>query len=171
RAEGEVLVRAPRLAETDLHGRTDDLAEVLGAVEGVDVQSVADLARHLGHVRVDGRDVDGDARVLDGPRVEEGRHEVEAVGLPAKIEPRARLPALPDRAERQHHFAQAWARRLPRDREAPQVVRLDLGAQAEDEAAARDLLEIPGRVGEDHRATGKGDGDGRAQLDAPGVGG
>ncbi len=148
----------------------EHVAEVLRAVEGVDMEPVADLAGHLGHVRIDGRYVDGDARVLDGARVEEGRHEVEAVGLASEVERRAVLPACPDRAERQHHLAQPRPRRLPLEREAPLVVRLDLGAEAEHESAARGLLEVPGRVGEDHRASREGDGDGRAQLHAGGIG-
>src|SRR3990170_8790610 len=113
----------------------DELPEVLRTVEGVDVKAVADFAGDPADVLVDAGDIDRDLRVLDGPGIEEGGHQVEAVELPPEVELGPVLPAVPDRAERQDHLADPRPRRLPLHGEAPLVVALDLGAEPQDEAA------------------------------------
>jgi hypothetical protein len=64
-------------------------ADVLGGVEGVDVEAVAELAGQGRKSGVDAGYVDRNLRVLYGSRVEERRHErvpvepaLEAQGLP-----------------------------------------------------------------------------------------
>ena len=57
----------------------------------------------------------------------------------------------------------------PLHREALGDVRLDLAAEAEDEAPLREGLQVPRRVGERHRRPGEGDGDRRAEFEMFGV--
>ena len=71
-AEAEVQPRAARRVEPLRHRRVEDFTQVLGGVEGVDVQAVRDLAREPGHVGIHPRQVDGDLRVLDGTRSKKG---------------------------------------------------------------------------------------------------
>jgi hypothetical protein len=149
----------------------DDLAQVFRRVEGVHVEAVADFAGHARHPRIHRGHVDRNVRMLYGSRIEEGRHEVEAVGLAAEVEWDAVLPRFPDGAEGLDHLAEPRPRRLPREREAPLVVRLHLRTQPQHEAATRDLLQIPRGVRHDDRAAREGYRDSRAQLDARGVGG
>jgi hypothetical protein len=47
----------------------------------------------------------------------------------------------------------------------------DLGAQAHPEAPPGEALQVPGHLGYDHGAMGKGDCDAGAQVDALGIGG
>ena len=68
--------------------------------------------------------------------VEERRHQRVLVELAAEVELRARVPAVPDRADREDHLAHPRRGVAPRHREALLDVRLDLRAEPEDEAAA-----------------------------------
>ena len=168
-ADGEVARRAPGRPPALGHGGVNDLAEILRAVKGMDVDAVAELAGQTAHVRVDGREIDGNPRVLDRPRVEEGGHQVEAIRGAPEVERRAVLPALPDGPQGEHDLAQSRSRWLPADGETPLVVRLDLGAEAEGEPTPGGLLEVPGRVGQHHGAARERNGDGGAELQALGV--
>src|SRR5437867_3756269 len=161
----EVGARAPGLGHALLDRRPHDLAQVLRAVERVHVQAVADLAGDPAHGRIDAGDVHGHARMLDGPGVEERRHEIEAEEPTLEAQLGPVLPGLPDRPHGQDDLAHLRRRRLELHREAPLVVALDLRAQPEDESPARRLREIPRDVGADHRAARKRDGDRRAELD------
>src|SRR5919197_5121705 len=93
---GEALALPARRAEPLVDGGLDILAQILRAVERVDVQAVAYLARDPAHVPVHARDVHGNLGVRDGPRVEERRHQVEAVEPALDVEPGPVLPAVPD---------------------------------------------------------------------------
>jgi hypothetical protein len=166
----EVFARAGGGAQAFVHRRMNVLAQVLRAVEGVHVQAVADFTGHTAHVGVDAGDVDGDVRVGDRPRAEERGHEVETVELPLEVEPRAVLPAIPDRAQGLHDLAELRARRFELHREAPLVVALHLRAEAEDEATDRRGLQVPGDVRGDHRAPWKRDRDRGAEPQARGRG-
>jgi len=64
-------------------------------VKRMDGDTFAELAGQPAHLRIDRRDVNRDLRVLDGAQVEEGRHQIVAVGRTAEVERRALLPALP----------------------------------------------------------------------------
>ena len=147
-----------------------DLAEILGAVERMHVHAVAELSRHPAHVGVHRRDHDGNLRMLDRPGIEEGRHDVEGVELALEVELGAVLPAVPDGADGPHRLGHLGPRRLELDGESPLVVRLDLAAQPEEEAAARGLLQIPRDHGRDHGAPREHGGDIGAELDPGGDG-
>src|SRR5712691_11892211 len=137
---GEVLALAARGPEPVVDGGLDVLAKVLRAVERVDVQAVAHLARDPAHVLVHARDVHGDLRVLDRSGVEERRHQVEAVELPLEVELGPVLPGIPNGPERLDDLAHLRPGRLELHREAPLVVALHLRAEAEDEPAPGGLL-------------------------------
>ncbi len=106
-----------------------------------------------------------------GPGVEERRHHVEGVEAAVERELGPVLPAVPDGADRLDGLRHLGPGRLELHGEAPLVVRLDLGAQAEGEAPARGLLQVPRDVSGDHRAPRERGRDVRAELDARGHGG
>src|SRR5438093_7631767 len=95
------------------------------------------------HIGVHAGDVYGHVRMLDGARIEERRHEIEAEEPAFEIELRPVLPRAPDRAHGQDDLAHLGGRRLELHREAALVVPLDLRAQAQDEPPARCLREVP----------------------------
>src|SRR5215467_5522976 len=165
---GEVLAGPAGLLEPRLHRGMDDLAEILGAVEGMHVHAVAELARDAAHVGIDRGDHDGDLRMPDWSRVEEWRHDVEGVELPLEVQLGAVLPAVPDGPDGPHRLRHLGPRRLELHGEATLVVRLDLAAEPQDEAAPRGLLEIPRDHGRDHGAPREDGGDVGAELDARG---
>src|SRR5499433_240867 len=165
---GEVLAGPAGLLEPCLHRGMDDLAEILGAIERMHVHAVAELARDAAHVGIDRGDHDGDLRMLDGSRVEERRHDVEGVELPLEVQFGAVLPAVPDGPDGPHRLRHLGPRRLELYGEATLVVRLDLAAEPQDEAAPRGLLEIPRDHGRDHGAPREDGGDVGAELDARG---
>ena len=98
-------------------------------------------------------------------RVEERRHQRVRVEVAAEVELRAVVPAVPDGADGEDHLPHARRRVAPRHREALGDVRLDLAAEAEDEPALRERLQVVADVGQQHRVAGERDGDGRAELD------
>jgi hypothetical protein len=163
--------RAAAAREALGHRGMHALAQVARAMEGVHVQAVAHLARDAAHPRVHPGQVHRDARMVDRPRVEERRHEIESIRTALEAQRGAVLPAIPDRPQGSHDLTHARARRLPRDREAPLIVRLHLRAEAHDEAAARSLLQIPAGVSQDHRAARKRQRDGGAEADPRGCAG
>src|SRR5215469_9669420 len=102
------------------------LPQIFGAVKGMDMQAVADLAGHPAHIGINASDEDGGLRVGYRPRAEEWSHEVEGEELAMESERGAVLPTIPDSADREHHFAQLRSRGFEFDRKAALVVRLHL---------------------------------------------
>ncbi len=80
--------------------------------------------------------------------------------LPLEVERPAVLPAVPESPEGQDVFPHPGARRRPGKPEPPLDVAFDLAAKAQEKPAPRKLLEVPGLVGEDGRAPGKGQAEG-----------
>src|SRR3990172_4087063 len=102
--------------------------------------------------------------VLVGAGVEEGRNECELVVLPLVLRAGARLERLEDRLQAQDVLAQPRPRRRwPRGRVASFVVALHLRAEAQDEPAAGEALQVPGDLRRHHWAPREGDGDARAE--------
>ena len=149
----------------------NDLAGVAEARDRVQTQTIAQLARGARHVAVHRCEVDGNVRVLDRTRVEEGWKECELVVLALEIlRVLSVLEGLPHRAQALDVLAHARARgRAPRRRVAPLVVRLHLRAQTESEASAGKALQIPCDLSRCHRAPRECNRDIRAEGDAPGV--
>src|SRR5262245_51117263 len=166
--DGEVLARAPATREAALE-RGQGLGLEEGArVEGVDEEAVRDLTHHLDHARPDGGQEDRRAAV-GHRRAEHRRHQRVRVELAAELEPRAALPAAPDRAEREHELAHALHGARPRLAVALLDVRADLRAEAEHEASARERLEILREIGSRHRVAREGHRDRGAERDRLGA--
>ena len=127
--------------------------------------AVALLRRDLEHRRADGGEADARRRRVVGLGHEVRRHQGEAVVLALVVELAVALPRRPDRAHRLDVFAHARRRRRPRHREALLVVRPDLRAEPQREAAAGAGGEIPADVGRDHRRAREGDRHAGVQLD------
>ena len=92
------------------------------------------------------------------------RHQREIVVLALEVEFCSGLPAAPDRTQRPHILAQPRRRRDPGHAEPPLVVRLHLAAQTQHEAPVGMPRQIPGVVGNDHRAARKRDRDRGRQV-------
>ena len=107
-------------------------------------EAVADLAGDLGHQLADAGEEDLGVAVRVGPRVEERRHQRVRVEVALEVELRAVVPRRPDRPDGEDHLPHARRRVRPRHREPLGDVRLDLAAEAEDEAALASSLEVPG---------------------------
>ncbi len=167
--DGEIGPRPAGARQPGLDLRQGHFAQVAGGVQGVDVDAVTVGAGQPQHLLVDGGDVDGRRGIVDGAGVEEGGHQHQLEELPGVVERRARLPGVPEGADGFNRLAHLGHRLLPLDAEAQHVVGLHLGAEAEDEAAARIALQVPGGVGQDGRAAREGNGDGRAQRHLPAV--
>ena len=102
--------------------------------------------------RRDRSEVDRRRRPVDRPGVEERRDQVVAVVLTAEAQRVVALERAPDVAQRRDQLAEARRRRLPRNREAPHVVRAHLRPQSEHKASAARPLQIPGGHRGHHRA-------------------
>src|SRR5262249_27385537 len=100
---------------------------------------------------------------------EKRRHQRVRIELAAESEPLAALPGLPDRAQRAHELAHARVGTRPGLAETLLDVRPDLRAEAEDESAARQELEVVGRVRAHHRIAREGDGNCGHELDTLGA--
>ncbi len=122
-------------------------------------EAVGSLTGQTCHVAIDATEQDlwrwGGERL----RCEERLHSGEAVAGRLEVELRAALPARPDGAQGGDIIAHSRYRGLPLDREAALDVALHLRAEAEAEAAAGRRLQVPRRVGDDHRRARKGEGD------------
>jgi hypothetical protein len=132
-------------------------------------QSMAEFAGHLRHVAVDRGRVQRNVRVLDRTRIEKARQQREPVVLALEEHGLLRiLEAREDRSEALQVFAHARAGAAwPRRAVATLVVSLDLAAETQAEASVRQLLQVPGALGGDHRAARKGDGDIGGEPDPP----
>src|SRR5690606_39643442 len=78
---------------------------------------------------------------------------------------------MPDGAQALDDLAQPGNGRGPGHAEASLVVCAYLRAQPQDEAPAGQRSEVPGRVGQRHRAAGKAQSDSRADLQIAAAGG
>ena len=137
-------------------------------VNAVAQEPVAHLAGDLGHQLADAGEEDArhpEAVEVARRRREERRHQRVRVELAAELQRRPGEPRVPDRPDGEDQLAHPRRRVAPRHREALRDVRLDLAAEAEDEAALGERLQVPRQVGERHRVAGEGDGDRRAQLE------
>ncbi len=159
----------PDLLEPPLERRQGRLAQVALGREAVDEQPVGDLAGRLRHQRPDRGDHDRRVPVRIGPRVEERRHDRVGVEVAAEVELAVTRPGGPDRPDRKHELAHPRRRLRPLHRVALGDVRLDLGAEAEDEAAARKGLYVVRLQRDGHRVAREGDGDAGADLDPLGA--
>src|SRR5581483_5767327 len=168
--ERDVRPLAPGLPEPRLDVRAYGLVDVLHRMERMDVEAVGELAREPGDVGVDARDVDRDVRPLDRRRAEERGHEAELVVLAFEAGPDVVLPDVPDVTDQLDHLAESGAGRRPRRRVASLVVPLHLRPEAEDEAAARQHLEVPRDLRVHERAPRERDGDVRADRHVIGRG-
>ena len=88
------------------------------------------------------------------------------VELAPKVQSLAALPAVPDGAHGQHEFAHARCRAGPGRAEAALDVRPDLGSEPEDEAPAREELQVEAQVGERHRIARERDRDRGGEFEA-----
>src|SRR5215472_1319356 len=86
------------------------------------------------------------------------------VEVAAEVEALTSVPGLPYGAECDDELPHAWRRGRPRHAEALFDVRLDLAAQAQDHASAREHLKVVSGVGDRHRRTCEGDRDASEQL-------
>src|SRR4051812_33854672 len=103
-------------------------------MERMDVEAIAGLAGQARQPFVHASDIDRDVRVGDWAGVEEWRHQRVLVELALVAQPSTGLPGRPDRAQRADIIAQPRDRRIPGCAVAPLDMRLDLRAQAKDEA-------------------------------------
>src|SRR5262245_13807716 len=101
----------------------------------MEVQAVAQLAREPEVVRVDGRDVDWDPRVLDRSGREERGGERDRVMLAPKAHRSLRLPGVPEGPQGEDVLAEPRTRGRPLDGEPPLHVALDLRPEPEDQTA------------------------------------
>ena len=133
---------APKLRDTILALRAiwncwqHTLSHVFGRVIGVHVEPIRQFTRQPTQTGIDARNKDRYVRRLDGAGAKEWRHQCELVKLPAKIQRRTILPAVPDCVQRQDHFSQLGCGRFPFHPEPSLDVRLDLCAQTQDESPA-----------------------------------
>ena len=92
-----------------------------------------------------------------------------------EVSRRPRVAALGERrgqlAHRRHHLAHAAHRRVVRPGVPGLVQPPHPGPETQDEAPARQLVQVQGLEGHHHRAAGEGQGDARAELDPLGGGG
>ena len=147
----------------------DHLLGVLGGVEGVEQDAVAQLAGDLEHPGIDGGEVELDSGLRQRAGIEGRRHQVHGVVPGADVELFARLPAAPDEAQGRQVLPHTGGGRRPLHVETPDDVSPDLAAQAESEAAIGEPLQVPRHVGGVHGAAGEGQGDGGPELHPPGV--
>lgn len=120
------------------HGRADELPDVARAVQRMHADAVGNLACELTVVGVERGRVDRyRIHAVDRSWIEERDAQCGLTVLAAKVRRLAGAEVAQDRLHAQHVLAQARAgRRRPGRRIPPFAVRLDLGAEAEDEAAA-----------------------------------
>ena len=127
------------------------------------MEALADLPGQFRQAGVDSGDVDGNGPTPDltpgpspgkggergeGSGIEERRHKRQLVVFAAEIQFRALLPAIPEGTDGGDLLAQFAGHGCgPGHPKAALDVRLDLGAQAKDEASAGLRRQVPGSVG------------------------
>src|SRR5687768_14141634 len=97
-------------------------------------------------------------------RCKKRSHQRELIVLAPKVELLARAPRLPDRAHPFNHLTQAWNRCGPRHTETALIVSFHLRAESEYEASFREGSEVPGSIGQCHRAAGETESDGSSHF-------
>ena len=120
------------------------------------------------HARADHRQTHLGPVEGDGAGIEVRRHQRVGVVFAEELRRLAFLPRVPNRVHHADVLAHSRCWRCPRTTEAAFVVAFHLAAEAEAEATAGKVLQIPGFHRQDHRAARKGDGDGGLQADALG---
>ena len=117
----------------------------------MDDPAVGDLACDRGHGRPEAGERDRRTPVRIRAWAEERRHECVGIERAAELEPLATVPGAPDRPDGLDELAHAGVRFRPGLPEAFLDVRPDLRAESEDEAAARQELEVVRQVRAQHR--------------------
>ena len=127
------------------HRGQDDVGQVRPRVHRMHDQPIGHLAGQAGHAGADAGQVDRDLRVVDRSGVEERRHQRQPIVLAAKRRAGAGLPGLPRGVQDGDVLAHPCHRPVrPRHPEAPLDVRAHLRSEAEDEAAAGQVCQVPG---------------------------
>src|SRR5690242_2035438 len=108
----EIFARSARCFESVIHSRVHEVAQILRRVKRMNVKPIANLSRHATHVRIHTRHIDRDLRMFNAPGIEERRHQTEVVKPTVESEWGSILPAIPDRAQREHYLPQLRPRRL-----------------------------------------------------------
>ena len=167
-ADLELSQRAAGLGGAGAHRRQHHLLDVGRRADRMGAQAVGDLAHDPAHQRIDRGQLDRNARMLDGAGIEQRHREIDVVVRALHVELGAVLPAVPDGAHRGDIFADPRPGGRPGHAVAALDMRLDLRAEPQREAAARQLLQGPGAHGGDGRAAREGDGDGGGELQLAG---
>src|SRR5215207_5646413 len=119
-----------------LHGREDHFLHISNTMEWMRMESVAQFPGEFCQTRINSCNVNGDVWKLNGSRVEKWRHQRDLVMLAATIQLCSVLPAIPKRADDFDLLAQFPCDRLrPRLTKPPLDMRLDLGAEPQNEAS------------------------------------
>ena len=134
------------------------------------MDAVGHLADHAEHPGVDRGDVDGWVRTVDRSGRPGGRQEGHGVVLALHGQRPTRAEGLEDLLDGEHVLAHAGAGRIEVRAVAAFDVRPDLSAQAEAEAAAAGLGQLPCVGCGDHRTAREGDGDAGEHVDVGGDG-
>ncbi len=149
------------------HLRDDAASEITRLAEGVDVHTVGNLAGHPQHPRIHRCDIDFGVGFGDRTGAPLGGDVVQVVELAVVVE-----VAGPERREtsshRQNVVAQPGAGMVEGAAVAAHHMGANLGAQAEPEAPAAGLLQLPGGGRGDERTAGKGNRDAGGQLQTGG---
>ena len=161
--DAEVVEGAAAGGEALLEGGEDHGLVVGPRGERVEQDAVAALSGQGQHGRPDAGQPDGDGMVVGFGYPERRHQRVPVVGT-FVVEPLTGAPGLPDRRQRLEEVAHLLDRPAPRHREPSLDVGLHLAAEPEPEPAAGYVGQLPGGLGDGHRAAGEGYGDGRADL-------
>ncbi len=122
--------------------------------------AVSHFGGRLGHQLADGREVHRWRAPLVRLGREERRHEGVGVELALERQRCPVLPGVPDGAHGEHELTHPGSRPRPRHGEASLDMRLDLGAQPEDESPPGVAGKIKTYIRQRHRRPGEGDRDG-----------
>ena len=168
----EVVHRLARSFTAFGEVRQGDFTQVLLGGEAVADEAVADLAGGASHEFTDAGEPD--VRAAEVAKValigrEERGHQGVGVELAAELQRFAVLPRVPDGADGRDHLFRPGCGLAPFHGEPLGDVWLDLGAEAEVEAALAERLKIPAEVREQHRVSGESDRDRRAEFERFGV--
>lgn len=148
--------------------RPDDALQVGAGGKAVQPDTVGDARRGAQHVRSHRGELDRRGAETTPRRRELRGHQREIVEWAAVVELFAMFPAGEDGAQRRDIIRHARGGGDPRRAEAAFVVRLDLAAEAEGEAAVGRAVQVPGLVRHHHRAAGEGDHHRGGEFDALG---
>src|SRR5579863_848104 len=143
-----------------------ELAQVLGRVERMGMETIAMLARQPQNVLVNTGYIDRH-RIVVRARRKERRHQRKIVILALERELLAAFrPAFEDLLQRKNVLAQLRHRRIPFDAVTPLDMSFDLCAEPKDEAALREGRKVPSGIGRRHRTARERDRDRWSHFDA-----